>query len=128
MTVRQLFAYESDSLLPGEEEGDYKYLGLRAGTPLVAATVDGTANLAAEDGTIDVNIRALNSAGKNKIGVHPRYLSLARTLGDAPNQYIVRTKLIILTLALFEATTRSSVVVYNTFTWRVINKYSERVI
>jgi len=108
---------------------DYKY-GLDSGS-IVFVRVDdelegkmGTA----PEGAATIQMHAIiNGSRKREFGIHPRGVSLSRTLGTAPNQFKKYKFIPVLTSTAFsgEGFSKGAVIQISSVDWTVVDQVSE---
>lgn len=87
-----------------------------------------TAAGGAPAGDVDDDLDAKISRGAREFGLRPRYLTLTRVVGTAPNQFRARTKLPVLTSTAFDGFNAEDTVTIDSVQWTVAGKVPESIL
>ena len=122
MAVYEEILYEADRV---NVDGTTEVAKGRAKLGTTTATIDGSVNSSSgEDAT--VNWSVILTRSRRRFGVHARYITISRVVGSGASSFRVHDRLPIFEVATFAAVTKNSVVVYNTFTWEVVDIIEEK--
>lgn len=96
--------------------------------PIRLSTADYAAAGTAPGGPATSAISAEVSSSRRSLGLHPRYVTLSRVVGTAPNTFTKYKKLVVLTATAFNSSAFAvgATVTISSTTWTISSKESEK--
>jgi hypothetical protein len=108
-------------------DGSTTIMPIRVKPAVVAATIAGTANTSPTT-PVNTNASAYARGSRKRYGVHARNVSLVRVVGSGATAFRVHEKLPILTTAVEALAQVGAEVIYNGFTWEIVDTQEEQVV